>query len=501
MVHFSCPQCRKNLKADISGIGRLTSCPACQARFRVQRSQGELVAIAEPVLEDTAVHLPTDTSFIYRPMPPSPAAAPPSVTAGPRTRTSQLLVALIVPACLAAGLGFFTLIRWQEVKREKARHQQALARRLEEPSREEPVPGQSIQEPLVQRAPTQAQIQPPTLPPAPKQSVETRTAPIPAQSMQTPTAPQAGAASPSRLRPTRRTQNRTTEVEALIRQLASKSTTERLDAVERLGAIGEDASDASRALCEALLDKSQKVQLAAAEALERVNPVVHRLVIPIMVDQNPASRLKAVVELGRLKEEGSPAIPVVLYFKEAFGGTTAVHGGTAQYQSSGMRQRTRHFDTRNRAYGKSGDLVAAEVLDSIAPKDEAITAILVKWVTADEDPAVREFACQRLAERDGGRKGFEALSSALRTDSDVLVRIAAAKSLVQSAGKNSVSSLVLALQSDTFEDVRAAAANALGDLGRDGKNAVKALSVAKTDPSAMVRSAAENALARIREGQ
>src|SRR5205807_219338 len=99
--------------------------------------------------------------------------------------------------------------------------------------------------------------------------------------------------------PAKRTQNRTTEVEALIRQLASKTTTERLDAVERLGAIGEDASDASRALCEALLDKSQKVQLGAAEALERVNPVLHKLVIPIMVDQNPANRLKAVVELGR----------------------------------------------------------------------------------------------------------------------------------------------------------------------------------------------------------
>ena len=83
----------------------------------------------------------------------------------------------------------------------------------------------------------------------------------------------------------------------------------------------------------------------------------------------------------------------------------------------------------------------------------------------------------------------------------MLVRITAAKSLSQSAGKNGLSSLVLALQSDTSEDVRAAAANALGDLGSDGKNAAKALSVAKTDPSAMVRSAAEKALARIRDGQ
>ena len=265
--------------------------------------------------------------------------------------------------------------------------------------------------------------------------------------------------------------------------------------------MGEDAIDASRALCEALLDKSQKVQLAAAEALERVNPIVHKLVIPIVVDQNPANRLKAVIELGRLKEQGSPGVPIVLYFKEAFGGTTVMHGNTIHQQSGGTRQRTRHFDRRNRAYGKSGDLVAAEVLDSIAPKDETITAILVKWVTADEDAAVREFACERLAERDGGRKGFEALSSAVRSDSDVLVRITAAKSLSQSAGKNGLSSLVLALQSDTSEDVRAAAANALGDLGSDGKNAAKALSVAKTDPSAMVRSAAEKALARIRDGQ
>src|SRR5438445_5633690 len=210
-----------------------------------------------------------------------------------------------------------------------------------------------------------AQIQPPTPPPTHRQSVETRTVPVQEQSIQTPTAPQTSPAPPSSSNPTRRTQNKSNELEALIRKLASRTTTERLDAVQRLGAMGEDAIDASRALCQALLDRSHKVQLAAAEAIERVNPIIHKLVITIVVDQNPANRLKAVIELGRLKEQGSPGVPIVLYFKEAFGGTTVMHGNTIHQQSGGTRQRTRHFDRRNRAYGKSGDLVAAEVLDSI----------------------------------------------------------------------------------------------------------------------------------------
>jgi HEAT repeat protein len=203
---------------------------------------------------------------------------------------------------------------------------------------------------------------------------------------------------------------------------------QRLKTIKAMAQLGPRGKSASRVLCDALLDPSARVRLAAADALANVNPTLHRLVIPIMVDRELETRLECVRKIGQLGVEGKPAAPVVVYFKE-------------QHQ---------------------GGALAVDVLAAIAPDDKTVTASLATWLTRDSDPYVRLAAVKALPHMQGAKDHAGAIAQALR--------------------------------GDPLDAVRAAAASALGELGRD---ADQVLRLARTDPSARVREAAERALEKI----
>src|SRR5262249_2658656 len=108
-------------------------------------------------------------------------------------------------------------------------------------------------------------------------------------------------------------------VVTLTKDLKRASPEGRVKAADALAKLEEKGKAASRPLCEALLDVNQKVRLAAAAALEKVNPTIYPLVLPALVDDSWSNRQAAIAKIERLGLEGKPAVPILLYFKERVG--------------------------------------------------------------------------------------------------------------------------------------------------------------------------------------
>jgi HEAT repeat protein len=223
----------------------------------------------------------------------------------------------------------------------------------------------------------------------------------------------------------------------LTGQLKSRARQDRVRAAEALGKLGSKGATASRALCETMLPSTlntPEVLLAAKEALEQVNPTLHRLVVPLLYDQGRDPNLsKTMLQIRQLGSEGNAAAPILIaYWQQR-------HGGVA----------------------------VLETLAAVAPEEKQTTALFVACLARDYHPECRASAARLLPRLDDGRK--------------------------------QVRELVLALRTDRAETVRRAAAEALGELRGDARDAIPALRLAKADPAAAVREAAAKALAIIQE--
>ena len=137
---------------------------------------------------------------------------------------------------------------------------------------------------------------------------------------------------------------------------------------------------------------------------------------------------------------------------------------------------------------------AAEILGEIG-SDRAIEG-LANAMFNDPEESVREASIDSMASLE-----FEQLESLLKNHADPLLRKAAAICLGRQGDPRALSSLGSALvsQPDTSEDVRSAAADALGELL--SPEGVEPLSQAlATDPSPMVREASAEALGALGQG-
>jgi hypothetical protein len=171
----------------------------------------------------------------------------------------------------------------------------------------------------------------------------------------------------------------------LVRDLKSKRVADRAKAADGLGPLAEKAGLASRALCETLLDTPPQVRLAAEHALEKVNPAIHRLVVPIVVDKDLRERVPAIQRVGALGEEGNPAVPVLVYFK--------------------MNQRI-------------GGQVAVEALAQVDQDKKSLVKLRVGWLLRDPLRLVRAAAAKALGQMRFGRDAFSALIAAVKSDRD-----------------------------------------------------------------------------------
>lgn len=217
-------------------------------------------------------------------------------------------------------------------------------------------------------------------------------------------------------------------VSAMAKDLKSRKLADRIRAAEGLAQQGSRGKPASRALCEALLDVDVRVQGSARAALEKVNPLLHALVVPILTDRNIKNRLDAIHKIEQLGSDGKPAVPILLFFKN-----NVVN---------------------------SGEVVKALV--AVAADDPDITNQFISWLTKDSSDLVRLEVATRLPEMKDGKEGIKALTLALQNDKYPLVRVASARALGEFGPMASEAIKALtAAQKDPTPEVRDAAGKAL----------------------------------------
>jgi hypothetical protein len=103
------------------------------------------------------------------------------------------------------------------------------------------------------------------------------------------------------------------ELQPIVSRLRSGPAEDRIKAASELAEMGEKAQPAARALCEAALAPSQKLAQAALRALEKVHPDLHQSVFVLLIDDKANNHKQALEKLSRLREEGKPAVPVLLH--------------------------------------------------------------------------------------------------------------------------------------------------------------------------------------------
>lgn len=275
------------------------------------------------------------------------------------------------------------------------------------------------------------------------------------------------------------------KINAAIKRLSSRTPADRVQGAEALEQLGMQATTASRALCAAMLDPIPQVRVAASGALEKVNPRLQKAILPIIVDKEFRTRRRAVAKLRSLGKDGLPALPVVLFY---------------------------HAQVMPQASLSSGGLpedgaALVQTLFVIGADSDEVWGLLASLLVNDSNAGVRESAAQAMVWMKDQKRAVTALSLALRADRLGSVRALAAEVLgvlgtdlpapPEAEWKSAIEVLAVALQGNGSESFRAVAARALGRIGPAAKAVKGVLKAAKTDASAKVRAAAEQALMRV----
>lgn len=225
------------------------------------------------------------------------------------------------------------------------------------------------------------------------------------------------------------------DLDKLIRGLKSPVADERAAAATSIGKLGEKGKPASRALCEALLDKEKRVQVAVNEALEAVDKLSHRFAWDILQYQkSPIALAKSLDSICKQKEKAAPCISLLIRVRESWGKE------------------------------QSGYLVVNALLQ-IAPDDEEAQAFLLRWLETEPEPTARGYCADGLGKGKGGEKVAAALLKAVKSDKDGSVRAKACKSLgIVGKLSKDVEEALKEAKVDEYPDVRAAATEALKKL-------------------------------------
>lgn len=100
--------------------------------------------------------------------------------------------------------------------------------------------------------------------------------------------------------------------------LHSKRASERIQAAQVLGGLGEAGKPARRLLCAAMLDPVSAVRVAAADALKNIDPKMHYLAVVLSTEQvatgNDVTRVVTLLKkIQKLEEDGEPLAPLVAF--------------------------------------------------------------------------------------------------------------------------------------------------------------------------------------------
>jgi hypothetical protein len=101
-------------------------------------------------------------------------------------------------------------------------------------------------------------------------------------------------------------------LQTLISALRDGKGEDKLSAIRSIASLGEKASAASHALCEAAMSPNRELSREALLALEKVNPDLYGPVFTLVIDGNPANHLKASRALRNLGSKAKPAAAVLI---------------------------------------------------------------------------------------------------------------------------------------------------------------------------------------------
>jgi HEAT repeat protein len=244
------------------------------------------------------------------------------------------------------------------------------------------------------------------------------------------------------------------EVGDLVKEVNLKTAdvSKRIKAMEKLAKMGPKAVDAGEALAEAMMDKSSIIRKNAAEALEAVDPEIHRHVVTIFIGQAKIDAVKAIGEMG---QQGKAAVPVLVKL----------------LTSPVPAQPDLH-------------LAAMDALREIAPDDKRAARAIVTLVAQGPTTASRN------------PKGLWSQEQHAATE----IRLAAIKRLdeMNIGAKDKVAPLIRALSD---RQCVLPAIKILDGIGRDASEALPALKRLKSSPVDAVREAATEAVRSIENRQ
>lgn len=236
------------------------------------------------------------------------------------------------------------------------------------------------------------------------------------------------------------------DVKAILRAKAialfSKRASERIQAAQELGALGEAGKPARRLLCAAMLDPVIKVRFAAADALKNIDPKMHYLAVVLATEKvannNDAYRLVRLLEkIQKLEEDGEPLAPLVAFVAK--------------------------FAARNGAYNLF--TTALTTLTHIGRKDLSSYRVVATALT-NRDARVRAIALRGLPRMKHGKLAVARILALLKHDSPAN-RIAAIEALAILADESTEEIIVDAIAAQRYhdnEEVRRAVDSALNKL-------------------------------------
>ena len=177
------------------------------------------------------------------------------------------------------------------------------------------------------------------------------------------------------------------EIDKLIMRLRSKDIKTRVKAAETLGDMGENASPASEALCEAITDQSPQVATAALDAMQKVRPDLYNPLSTLILDKDKNKQAAAIVEFALMGEKAAPVLPVLraklktVLSKDVFG-----QGGLSR-SSKACFDALQQINPQDQETFKLLLFVASPQSKNSAAKLEAITLLCI---IAGEDEACRK---------------------------------------------------------------------------------------------------------------
>jgi HEAT repeat protein len=464
MIAFSCPRCRQVLSANDGAVGKLARCARCGATMPVpapkqtEPSPAQEFALDEDIPSDADPEpVPADA----KESPARPRTASDATWEG-QLKQSKMRMFLIagggVGGVAAALLLILALTTGGKPSRPRAQPGEPPpdVSWLREPQDEQgekpaPAPGRKGRRPS-----TEEEEDPnprPRRPPPPVDDDAPKSAPSAPPADPSPP-PSTDGTSPTQPLPVPPPDDKPAEggkemerVSGLLRQLDRTFPAEtRIAALEALGRMGPKVKGAAgKAVAEQMLDPNTAIGRKAKAALERIDPAVAEECTTIIVDKD--HRLRSIEALTKLGKDARSATPVLLWVVE----NHVMAGSDPKRPADAMGP-------------------AIRALVAVAPDDERVHHRFVTWIGAAEEDV-------RLAAVSGFPR-LEKLSKKTKQDA--------------------VPALVKVLKLSDVAKARAAAADALGELGADALVAERDLDKATADSSEEVRRSARRALDRIR---